>query len=748
MEDPVQAVEVSVEKTCDLKPEKDTSSEKIKSNTEKDSPINFKTPILPPLIKPKWTEDKNVITTPTDKALKKENSKSEPSDKKEETENKSTVEHKSPDTEASLSKPLSKLSPAEQLQQSRIAIPYKEPSWGGIAEEEYRFEVLKNGTIIDNVKLDKSFIVFGRLPSCDVPMEHPSLSRHHAVVQFCKTPTPEQEKGWYLYDLDSTHGTWINKNKVYPKKYYRIRVGHVLKFGGSSRLHILQGPEDDREEESNLSVEEMKQQREKQKREADFLRQAEQAEEERKIQELKAKEEARGCSWGIGDDAEEDEGENPFANIINNPENEKLYIDDPKKALKGFFEREGYDEPEYNVQENGNGKFKCIVELPVDSPTGEAMVAEAIVSGKKKEAVIQCALEACRLLDRMGLLRAATHESRKRKKKNWEDDDYYDSDDDTFLDRTGDIEKKRKQRMEKAGKLNNQVETYESLLEKLSNIQKEIKEIEENIAKAKKETEAMQEDGMDALDAYMSAIKSGVMDTKTKMKLKRQLLELKKEEQKLQRMVNVAKPAALPDLKSSTEKAKTDKASLTFSRLRKPVGNTKPKSPSQKPPESEGNIVEEEEDEDTPMEISEISRSSSTGAPGENTVSENKTVSEEQNGTNSVKNTALVSPQGEHVTDKDNSVKQTSKSVDKNVPVVKGPAFPPELRGSNLQEGSTGENDSSEKQKKKNQRPKVKKSEIKLGPNYQSEDPDYAVWVPPGNQSGDGKTHLNKKFGY
>lgn len=59
----------------------------------------------------------------------------------------------------------------------------------------------------------------------------------------------------------------------------------------------------------------------------------------------------------------------------------------------------------------------------------------------------------------------------------------------------------------------------------------------------------MQEDGMDALDAYMSAIKSGVMDTKTKMKLKRQLLELKKEEQKLQRMVNVAKPSALPDLK-------------------------------------------------------------------------------------------------------------------------------------------------------------------------------------------------------
>lgn len=119
--------------------------------------------------------------------------------------------------------------------------------------------------------------------------------------------------------------------------------------------------------------------------------------------------------------------------------------------------------------------------------------------------------------------------------------------------------------------------------------------------------------------------------------------------------------------------------------------------------------MEEEEDEDTPMEISETS-SSSTSAPGDNTDSEDKTVSEEQNETISVKNTASVSRQGEHVIDKDNtcSIKQTSKSVDKNVPVVKGPAFPPELMGSNLQEeGSTGENKSSEKQKKRDQRTKV-----------------------------------------
>lgn len=48
--------------------------------------------------------------------------------------------------------------------------------------------------------------------------------------------------------------------------------------------------------------------------------------------------------------------------------------------------------------------------------------------------------------------------------KNWEDNDFYDSDEDSFFDRTGDVDEKRQKRMKKAGKIQDTVETYESLV--------------------------------------------------------------------------------------------------------------------------------------------------------------------------------------------------------------------------------------------------------------------------------------------
>ncbi len=136
---------------------------------------------------------------------------------------------------------------------SDLNFPYSEPPWSGEPHPgTYQLLVIKNGIEIDTIDLsNKSFSVCGRLPSCDVSLAHPSISRYHAVLQYRPenvTFQAEQssifsnipeEAGFYLFDLSSTHGTYLTKKKLQPRCYYRMRVGQSVKFGGSSRLLVL-----------------------------------------------------------------------------------------------------------------------------------------------------------------------------------------------------------------------------------------------------------------------------------------------------------------------------------------------------------------------------------------------------------------------------------------------------------------------------------------------------------------------------
>ena len=85
----------------------------------------------------------------------------------------------------------------------------------------------------------KEFYLVGRQKDlCDIYLENETVSRKHAVIQHKDTGEI------FVYDLGSTHGTFLNKRLLPHKEYVKINMGDMLRFGQSSRWFILNGPEE------------------------------------------------------------------------------------------------------------------------------------------------------------------------------------------------------------------------------------------------------------------------------------------------------------------------------------------------------------------------------------------------------------------------------------------------------------------------------------------------------------------------
>ncbi|KFV93701.1 Kanadaptin, partial [Eurypyga helias] len=506
------------------------------------------------------------------------------------------------------------------------------------------------------------------------------------------------------------------------------------------------GPEEDQESESELTVTQLKALRKQQQAKLEKTMLGEDSDEENEKEEGRSERSQNSdmsCSWGMGEDAEEDEiEENPIAIDFQDVQ-DAFYMKDPRKALQGFFDREG-EELVYEYDDRGHNSWLCRIKLPVDDASGKQLVAEVLHSGKKKEAMIQCALEACRLLDARGVLRQEAV-SRKRKSKNWEDEDFYDSDDDTFLDRTGAVEKKRLNRMKKAGKIEEKPETYDSLVTKLNEAEKELSEITEKL-KASGKVQS-QPGAQDTLDEFMTEMKSGcTLDSVARKKLHLRSFELKREQQRLKALIKLVKPAELPELKpqSGSLEAQSKPKKITLPLFGAMKGGSKfklktgslGKLPVKRPdiPESllkmkdDGPEVEEEEEEEEVEEEQEVDAVNSRASNQEITVTtEEETAKEIVVADGSpCHNKDLESLQDELVV---HDVSQTKSSfLSASEAVCEEPEETPETV------------------KKTNSSSKVQQSFFSS--QYPDDDPDYCIWIPPEGQSGDGKTHLNEKYGY
>eukprot|EP00808_Paulinella_micropora_P000741 g32362.t1 len=89
------------------------------------------------------------------------------------------------------------------------------------------------------------FLIGKKKKGAIIEANHPSVSGHHAIIQFrqkgTRTVTGEMELKIkpYIIDLNSTNGTFLNKKKIEGAKYYELLEGDVIKLGFSSRDYVL-----------------------------------------------------------------------------------------------------------------------------------------------------------------------------------------------------------------------------------------------------------------------------------------------------------------------------------------------------------------------------------------------------------------------------------------------------------------------------------------------------------------------------
>jgi len=121
---------------------------------------------------------------------------------------------------------------------------YEAPSWSADPPNEdddelFKLEMVKNGEIVSVTNLrGKSYFVLGRAKGAvDVALDNPTVSRFHVVLQF-----DGRDGEWKLYDNGSTHGTFLNKQRLEAQTYVRLSVGSTFKLGCSTRFFVLSGP--------------------------------------------------------------------------------------------------------------------------------------------------------------------------------------------------------------------------------------------------------------------------------------------------------------------------------------------------------------------------------------------------------------------------------------------------------------------------------------------------------------------------
>eukprot|EP00612_Vaucheria_litorea_P007644 CAMPEP_0171470260 /NCGR_PEP_ID=MMETSP0946-20130122/62_1 /TAXON_ID=109269 /ORGANISM="Vaucheria litorea, Strain CCMP2940" /LENGTH=227 /DNA_ID=CAMNT_0011999643 /DNA_START=199 /DNA_END=882 /DNA_ORIENTATION=- len=129
-----------------------------------------------------------------------------------------------------------------------IVLKWSEPEDSRTPTKRWRLYVFKNSEICQTMHIHRqsAYLIGRERKIADIPVDHPSCSKQHAVLQYRLKETNKEEEMVtirevrpYIMDLASTNGTQLNSELIEASRYYELVEGDCLKFGHSSREYVL-----------------------------------------------------------------------------------------------------------------------------------------------------------------------------------------------------------------------------------------------------------------------------------------------------------------------------------------------------------------------------------------------------------------------------------------------------------------------------------------------------------------------------
>jgi len=128
-----------------------------------------------------------------------------------------------------------------------VVIKYNEPPEAQTPKVKWRLYPFKGDEPLPEIFIHRqsAYLIGRERKIADLPVDHPSCSKQHAVIQYRSVPYEREDgsKGRkvrpYIIDLGSGNGTYLNGDRIEAQRYIEIKEKDVLKFGFSSREYVV-----------------------------------------------------------------------------------------------------------------------------------------------------------------------------------------------------------------------------------------------------------------------------------------------------------------------------------------------------------------------------------------------------------------------------------------------------------------------------------------------------------------------------